>query len=376
MEDNEKQGKVKTYRPRAVLLIVLTVLFLVGALLVFFYRDELASRFAAGNRQGYGTEGTFSFASGSDQVCDSFGNGLIVASNNGFHVMNAGGGTIAEESCSMKTPAIACSDSNAAVFDVGGTGLMWIDSKGNVSDLTQNEGEDIISVTMNEDGWMCVNTDATGYRGKVTVYNEKMTPVYEWKSGEGYLISASVSPDDKYLATLTVESVGGVVHLMKLDSEKEIAEFTEEDALITDLHWLSNDRIFLMETACCTVIGKDGKAVGTVTFEDQAVTDFSYGDGFAAIMLSDYYSGTNGVMMTVGADATILGQAGIETDLKAMDANGDYIAALCGDGIYMYTMGMQQAGTIESTTGVQDVVIRKNTDIFLISHNSAQVLSF
>ena len=210
----------------------------------------------------------------------------------------------------------------------------------------------------------------------MTVYNTQGQEVYRWYSGEAYLLTAQVSPDNRYLATLCVGNKGGSVHIMRLDSPDEVAQYEAEETVVTDLRWLENNRIFLLEREKCTVIGRDGRPVGSLEFGDKVVTAFDYGDGFAAIMLCDYISGKNGTLISVGPDCTILGQVAVTTGLQALDAYRGSVGLLCGDGVHKYTKTLSKGGNADSEAGVIDLVVRYNSDVFLITQNTALIRNF
>ena len=373
LSDLDSKSNTMDIKPRKVLLILALLLVIVGAVLMVVYRDSIGIALSSGGRSG-GDRKPFTYSSASKIEADAMGNGLAIVSNNGMELLDSGGRLAMKEVVAMKNPAVVASSSRAAAFDIGTNNIVVGDLHGNSKSLDLEE--DIITATMNDDGWLAVCTEAKGYHGKVTVYNMAQQEVYRWSSGEGYLVTAHVSPDHRYLATLCVTTGGGVVHIMKLDNKNEVAQFKEENALITDIHWLEDDRIFLLEREKCTVIGRDGRAVGSFEFGDKVVTNFAYGEDFAALMLCDYISGKNGGLVTIGPECSVLGQTNVTTGLQAMDANRGSVALLCGDGVYLYTKSLSQAGKAEGDAGVLDVVLRSNADTFLITQNTALIRNF
>ena len=358
---------------RMILLIVFVVLFITASILVFVFRDDIANALGTGRSSGSSSK-PFTFTSGSEQVFDSIGNGLVVASTNGIEVIDSGGREITKELMTLSTPAIVSSNEHAAVFDVDGSVIEIVDLKGNMTDLKQDNN--IITVTMNEKGWLAVCTDELGYNGKVTVYNKDLDSVYEWYSGEGYLLTAKVSPDSQYLATLTVTSKGGAVHILKLDSEIEVATYNSENEFLYDLDWISNATIASIGDDKVSFIGKDGKLNAELVYDTKKLTDFAYGDGFAVLMLSDYGSGDGGTLVTVGEDGATLGKLSIENGLEKIDVNGKYVAFLSSNGVSLYTQSMSQVGTTQVSTNVKDIVLRNNEGIFVLTSNSAEIRKF
>ena len=373
MSDLESKENTVEIKPRKVLLLLALLLVIIGAVLMVIYRDSIGIAISAGGRSGSDRQ-PFTYSSASKIEADAMGNGLAIVSNNGMELLDSGGRLAVKEVVAMKNPAVVASGSRAAAFDIGTNNIVVGDLHGNSKSLDLEE--EIITATMNDDGWLAVCSEAIGYNGKVTVYNMSQQEVYRWFSGEGYLITAHVSPDHRYLATLCVTTEGAVVHIMKLDNKDEVAQYKEENIVFSDLHWLEDDRIFLLGREKCTVIGRDGRAVGSFEYGDKVVTNFAYGENFAALMLCDYISGKNGGLVTIGPECSVLGQTNVTTGLQAMDAERGSVVLLCNDGVYLYTKTLSQAGKADSDAGVLDVVLRSNSDVFLITQNTALIRNF
>ena len=367
MSEHEAKSNHVRMKPRMLLLLAALLLVIIAALIIVMNRSSIGVALSSGHRAG-GNRKPFTYASAAQIEADAVGNGLAIVSNNGMELLDSGG------RLAMKKPAVTASTSSAAAFDIGNTNLIIGDLHGasHVLKLKQN----ILTASMNDNGYLAVCTESSGYHGEVTVYNPQAQEVYRWYSGEAYLLTAQVSPDNRYLATLCVGSKGGSVHIMRLDSPDEVAQYEAEDTVVTDLRWLENNRIFLLEREKCTVIGRDGRAVGSLEFGDKVVTAFSYGDGFAAVMLCDYISGKNGTLISVGPDCTILGQVAVTTGLQALDAYRGSVGLLCGDGVHKYTKTMSKGGNADSEAGVIDLVMRYNSDVFLITQNTALIRNF
>ncbi len=346
-----------------------------AAVIVFLNRGNIGEALSAGKKSTGYTGDPFTFESGSRQVCAPVGNGLALASTNGIQLLDSGGSTAAKQVYSMKTPALTVCDTKAAAYDVGGTGICTVDMKGNV---TQTVSDDpIISAAMNENGWLTVCTQASGYKGRATVYNADGQAVYQWNSGEGYLLKAEVSPGGKYLAALCAGESGGAVHLFALSSEKEQGAFTTPNELLTDMHWLTENRVCVLSQSRCAVIDRTGEQKGNYDFAGLYLTDYSFGgDGFAVLMLGKYRTGGTGTLMSVGSDGKLMGQAEIASELISITAHKKYVAALCSDGVKLFTQSMSLAGSGENTAGVKSAVPRLKGDVLLVSSYYAEIRSF
>jgi hypothetical protein len=363
-------------RARKLILLALALVIAAAAVVVFLNRDAIADKFSSAGSTGSQTQSQpYTFEAGSQQVYAAVGNGAALASTNSLQLLDSSGNSAARQVLSMKTPALTASDSSAAAFDVGGTEVCVADLEGKCTDIDNTDV--VINARMNADGWLALCTEATGYKGRVTVYNEKQGAVYRWNSGEGYLIGASVSPDNKYMAALCVGSDGSTVHIFALSSEKEHASFKVSGSLLIDLTWLENDRLFLLSQTGCTSVDRDGKQAGSYDFGGQYLTDYSFGgSGFVVLMLGKYRTGGTGSLTAVGADCKLMGQTEINSELLYLSCRGKTAAALCQDGLRLYTQSMTQTGTDGSVSGVKAALVRDRGDVLLISSYSAEVRSY
>jgi len=370
----ERKSKLNT-RTRQIIILVLVLIIAAAAVVVFVKRDAIGDALSAGRTSAESSGDPFTFEAGSMQVCAAVGNGLAVASTNGMQLLNSSGGTAAKQIFSMKTPALVSCDSRCAAFDVGGTAVCVADLRGNTEEFT-TDGT-IISVTMSANGWLAVCTEESSSKGRVIVYNKDLKAVYQWDSGEGYLLSASISPDEKYMAALCAAQSGGDIHIFSLSSEKEQSSFQTPSELITDIHWLSDNRICALSQTRCIVIDRGGEQKGNYDFGGLYLTDYDFGgDGFAVLLLGKYRTGGTGTLVSVGPDGKVMGQAEITTELLALDANGKYAAVLCSDGVKLFTQSMSPTGTGQNTAGVRDVAARLKGDVLLVSPSFAEIRSF
>lgn len=363
-------------RLRKLILLVLGALVVAAAVYVFLNRDAISAHFASAGSGG--TEAAaepYTFESGSMQVSAAVGNGMALASTNSLQLLDASGWSVARQVYSMKTPALVTSNQLAAAFDVGGTEVCTASLNGGTAEVPNTET--VITATMNQNGWLALCTEATGYKGRVTVYNDKQKAVYQWNSGEGYLLSARISPDNRYLAALCAAPDGSVVHMFSLSSEDEQANYTVAGNLLIDMDWLENDRLFLLSQKGCAVIDRGGEMKGSYDFGGLYLTDYSFGgDDYAVLMLGKYRTGGTGSLTAIGSDCKLIGQTEIDSELLSLSCGGKTVAALCQDGLKVFTQSLAAAGADTNTVGVKDVLVREKGDVVLVSSYSAEVRSY
>ena len=362
-------------RTRKLLLFVAALIIAAAAVVVFLNRDAISSRFSAAADTPTSQSEPFTFESGSMQVSAAVGNGAALVSTNSIQLLDSAGKLKARQVLSMKTPALTVSDKTAAAFDVGGTEVCVAGLDGSINEIENDDA--VITAAMNEDGWLALCTEAAGYKGRVTVYNSDLKAVYQWDSGEGYLLSARVSPDGKYLAALCAAAEGSVVHIMSLSSEKEQASYTVAGKLVIDMFWPQDGRIFLLEQTGCEVIDRSCASKGSYDFGGLYLTQYAFSnDGYAVLLLGKYRTGGTGSITAVDADCKLVGKAEVTSELLSLSCSGRTIAALCQDGLHLYTQSLTQTAADANVVGVRAVLVREKGDALLISSYSAEVRSY
>ena len=104
-------------------------------------------------------------------------------------------------------------------------------------------GNEIISATAGEGGWFVVCTSESGYKGLVTIYNDKGEEEYKWYSGEGYLVSAALRPGNASFTAMTITGEGTRLVGFDLDSDTEKTSYVFEGGIALDITYLSDGRI-------------------------------------------------------------------------------------------------------------------------------------
>lgn len=377
-ENTEKRTKKRKRGVKRVVATVTTLILVVAAVLIFIYRDKLTKD----NLNSIFTEAeapeeseAFTYEIGTDQVFAKAGEGLAVASSGGMQLLDKNGKTVCRQIISMSTPATAASKHHAVFYDVGGTTLRVAGFDGSYTDLDTQDA--IISVTMNESGWMAVVTEKTGYKGYVEVYNAALEPVYEWFSGSGYVLSAVVAPDNRGMAALCVGAEGGRVAQFSFSSETQQSEFLAQDELLIGLHYLSADRLCALSESRVVFFDDKSEQKGEYAFNGAYLTDYEFGgDGFVSVLLSRYRSGNALDLVSLSASGEVLGELQLQRDLLSLSASGKQLLVLYSDGLTLYSSSLEELGVREDVLGVKRAVLRGRDQALLLSAYSAEPYHF
>ena len=162
MSEHEAQSNHVRMKPRMMLLLAALLLVIVAALIIVLNRNSIGVALSSGHRSRSNRK-PFTYSSAAQIEADAVGNGLAIVSNNGMEILDSGGRLAMKEVVAMKKPAVTASTTSAAAFDIGNTNLILGDLHGtsHVLKLKNN----ILTATMNSDGYLAVCTESNGYHG-------------------------------------------------------------------------------------------------------------------------------------------------------------------------------------------------------------------
>lgn len=358
--------KEKANRRKGLSLLLGLIVLLVGIGGLTVYRSGILN-WAHGEGEIISKTEPYTYDTGTQLLFAPVKGGVAVANTTGLQVLDKDGVTVTRSIVSITAPAVVSAGNRAAVYDVGGTVLRVGDTKGALTVLDQKNK--IISVTMNDAGYLAVVTEETGYKGLVTVYNDDLEPVYRWHSGTNFVLRACVSPDCATMAALTLEETGSGVHVFSLQSETEYASYACPGALLFDCAFLGNDRMCAVHDGGLVFFTTAGADGGSWSFGGQFLTGYSFGgDGFATLMLSQYQSGGTGAVVTVGYGGTVTGQLTPADPPQSLSVRDKQVLVRCHEYTAVYSQSLEETGRVTGGAGAKGAVLtEKNKGLLLYS---------
>jgi WD40 repeat protein len=213
---------------------------------------------------------------------------------------------------------------------------------------------------------MALCTREDGYSGSVTVYDASGAAVYKWYSGDGYVLSAEVSPDSKSVAVLVLTPSGSQIVMYDLDSVEEKAVFNLDGTVILDVEYPEKDRIVAVAESSLILLDTDGRTIGTYDLSDKHIGDYSTdGDGFTVLAYTDYTVGTQGRLVTIDSNGEVLGQIETSDEILSISAVGDRIAVLYSGSLVIYNKDLSIRQTADTTGGLLGAMLREDGSVLL-----------
>jgi len=296
----------------------------------------------------------YHFDVGRDRVFAYLGDSLAAAGTLGVQVLDIGGAETLRDPFRMVRPAISAISGRAIAFDIGGLAVRVFDKSKIVSQF--NTSDAIISASINRDGWFCICTQsAGGYKGVVTVYNNKGKDVYKAYLSSGYVLSAVLSPDNSSLAVLNLTDTGSKVTFYHgLNSESASETFDLPGGLIVDIWYPSDGALVAISTESLIKIDKNGVGNKLYTFPGRRLGAYTFDDDFFALYILDYGVGYSGQLITLSPDGNQLGERPTDRELLSMSSGDGYLAVLRNDALNFFSTELEEypvSGDRAPTTG-------------------------
>ena len=333
----------------------------------FTYRSLIRSDSGRAESFPYGGELTDTFA-----VLDG---DLLVCSRNAISLYSGSGAQYINEPVSMENPVVNTNGSLAVVYDAGGTDVYVVGLRSLV--WSSKDFESILSARLNKNGQLTVVTQASGYRGMVTVYDAAYSPVMHIDLSSAFVMDAALSDNGHTLAILTVGQSGGAfatnleLYEMSYASGEYAPDFTCQlggGVVLETKHTAA--AVWSLADRGLTVTGHDGRSSG-VSWADKHLRRYTLsGDGFAAILLGKYRAGSQAELWVVDES----GQRRVlelNEQVLSISAAGRYLAVLTGDRLDLYTDQLELYNTLKGTQGARNVLLMPDGSAILISADSA-----
>lgn len=362
----KKRGNPILFTLRTIIRIIaaiVTLLLVIGAVLLIAYRDELnletLSHYLTYSQLG-GEDGemsSFVHAGGDKMDFCRIDTGAVMVSTTGGHYYSLSGENYAEAVSNLTIPVLNHSDNTAVVYDGGGQSLYLFSDYKTTFSLSLNDGEELLSARLNAKNWLAVTAQLSGYKGSVLVYDSNQQLTMEINRSSSFIMDAALSPDCKTVAVVTIGQSSGVFQsdllFYTVGEEEPTTTISLGDVVVLDMDYES-DRLWIVTDRALLSTAKDGSDLTTYSYGQYHLKGYTLGgDGFAALLFSEYESGDPNLLVSLGADGTALGTQSLMGEVPDIDGNGAYLSVLSGDGLTVYTSTLTQYAHLEDSQGAQ-----------------------
>lgn len=366
------------------LALLATAALVLGAMVLVIYRDTINvdtfKRWMAYRSMETGTTGEtvpFSHAGGDKLSVAYLNSGVVTASAAGAHYYGLDGEQLAEEVLSLENPVITASHTTAVVYDAGNQSLFAFRGGEEYFKLSLEGGADLLSARPNEEGWLAVTAQQSGYKGAVTVYDRKGEPVIQISLSSTFAVDAAVSQDGRTVAVVTIGQTGGSFFsrllLYRVDQMEPFAQVDLGSLTVLDMDFDEGVVWLVGEDRLLTVaLEAEGESVQTYYITPNYLKGCSLGgDGFALLLVGRYRSGGATQALRVNSSAQVVASIPLTGQVLDYAAAGDSFALLTGSQLSIYNAELELYAGVENTRAARKVALAANGSAVLANDQQA-----
>lgn len=303
----KRQTKIALQRLRT-LIIVIIVSAAVVAGIYFTVSEDLLGILSDRISASQSSSASMPFGISGKSVRDTFelnGN-IAIITDSTFYLYSGDGARLLSVLHGMVNPVGQTSGRKVLLFDQGGKNLILRTRDKAVFENTFESN--IVNAEINAGGWMAVITEAQRYASKLYVYDEGCDEVFTWSASDDYIVTASVSPDGKYVAaaSLTANDYGEMetdVRIFSLATGEKVAERRISDAAAVDITYRKDGDIKLLLDCEAALMDPSLEILSAYYFTE---TPASYSNGYdndGMVLVFDRYKEARSTsLIFLGAD--------------------------------------------------------------------------
>ena len=301
-----------------------------GCAKLYYYENDATSRFAA-------IDGS-----------------LVTVAANQVRLLDERSQVLYQNSVRFLHPDLVSGGGVAVAYDIGGTALYALDSKG-LRWQQETEGE-LIAVTVNPHGYVTAVYNKSGAKAAVTVWDSNGAAVFTFQSAQRFVMTAALGQDDRTLAAVTMGQEDGKFQsflvLYHTDSDKMVATTPVDGGVAYALETLQREFCAVTEQGLY-LLDSGGELKASYSYGGQFLRRCVVGDGgWAALLLSRYKSGGYASLITVDGDGNELGGCDIDGEVLDISTAGRYVAVLFSDRLTIYDKYLTEVATLPDVSAV------------------------
>ena len=322
-----------------------------GCARLYYYENDATSRFAA------------------------LGGSLVTVAANQVRVLDERSQVLYQNSVRFLHPDLVSGGDVAVAYDIGGTALYALDSKG-LRWQQETEGK-LISVTVNPHGYVTAVYNKSGAKAAVTVWDSNGAAVFTFQSAQRFVMTAALGQDDRTLAAVTMGQEDGKFQsflvLYHTDSDKMVATTPVDGGVAYALETLQREFCAVTEQGLY-LLDSGGELKASYSYGGQFLRRCVVGDGgWAALLLSRYKSGGYASLITVDGDGNELGGCDIDGEVLDISTAGRYVAVLFSDRLTIYDKYLTEVATLPDVSEVRAVLMRADGSAVLAGASGASL---
>ena len=322
-----------------------------GCARLYYYENDATSRFAA-------LDGS-----------------LVTVAANQIRVLDERSQVLYQTCVRFLHPDLVSGGGVAVAYDIGGTTMYVVDSKG-LRWQKEAEGE-LITVSVNPNGYVTASYNKNGAKAAVTVWDSEGNEKFTFNSSQRFVMTAALGRDDRTLAAVTMGQEDGKFQsflvLYHINSEKEVATTPIDGGVTYALETMQKTFCAVTEQGLY-MLDTNGAVKTSYSYGGQFLRRCVMGDGgWATLLLSRYKSGGYASLITVDDEGNELGGCDVDGEVLDISSAGRYVAVLFSDRLIIYDKYLTEVATLPDVSEARAVLMRSDGSAVLAGASSASL---
>ncbi len=311
----------------------------------------------------------------------AFGDKVLLLTTNTYLMMdNKGRGDTVN--VSFSDPRLSARGKYVAAYDDGGHDFS-VYKNDSLAYEHRTESE-IISASVNEQGYSAVACQDSGGTARITVYNDKGKAFYTWNLGSGQLVAMDLSADNTHLAVSSLndssEEMRGELSVISLDSEKKQASAVKKDEIYFDVRINRDYTVLALGSESLDYYNADGGLRWSLPFGGKTLRCADISNPDMAVLC---YASVGSGFLSNSTQVEVISRLGEVTASTSFDGlcdslsvNGSQFAASAGKKIFIYNKKCELSHELSSTAAVKRISLFKNgKSVFVLSGSGGSIIN-
>ncbi len=325
---------------------------------------------------GVAEESAISFDEASANRFHAVSGGFAVLSADGMHIYDLSGKEKSYFMLSYHSPSITGSKNSVIAYDRNGQEYTVLNKNKILYNGKTNAP--IINLTMNSNSSYSVVTAGPECKALVTVYSSKFKELYKLYSTEQYILSAPISNNLKYMATLGFSAgsgqFNGMISFYKLDTEGAIATVSLPDCMPISASFMQNGNLSVLCEDRMLTYTEKGELVREILFDGFSVSKASLNSkNISSVLLNtNSLGGASRLIVSKGGDEPLI--MNFSEDIFDISSAGNYTALLLANRIVVYNKNGEEHHTFPLAQSAKSCIMREDGTVFAVGANFANLL--
>jgi len=314
---------------------------------------------------GFKNVSSIQFEPGGHPVIEPFRAGLISAKSDGLKMYNIHGQEEWNEQSQFSNPIVKTDGNYMIIADGKGKSIHVYHNKKQIWTQTlQTQKGEILSASINENGYAGIIYRDSSYKSVVKVFNTKGFEILDRYYSNNYALNIKVSPDDKMVAIGEIDTSG-----MKTSSgirfipvgSKEDAGLFEADSVLLNMEFMGKKLIAVLDRKILS-INRDGTNNVICEFGKDKITSVGISrDGFIvrARKVSGFLSSATKIEI-INDKGEVVGSSDIKEKVANLTARGGVIALNTGNNVIFLNASGKQINQFKPKKDIKEVKLFKN----------------